>query len=202
MRLGECLQASGMLEIALAALQVHFLGMLLGVVGTLTGFYLTGATSMPQFTLGRWFRAISLGALMMVVLLWLLILVRLASGMTTMAAPFNSFPSECPSNRGCARLTWVNPHGLPPGTAVPMLPGALSSVSDAVQDMIGLPTQSYPISPRQQLPTYLQTVWMSTFWGFPDDVAFQVSCNETLTQVQVHSQQRGELAQQLQRPCA
>ncbi|KAA0157541.1 hypothetical protein FNF29_00117 [Cafeteria roenbergensis] len=49
---------------------------------------------------------------------------------------------------------------------------------------------AYRVSPASDEPAYLQYVWLSLFWGFPDDIAVKIDCNSTLTTVQVHSQQR------------
>ncbi|KAA0178029.1 hypothetical protein FNF27_00577 [Cafeteria roenbergensis] len=65
-----------------------------------------------------------------------------------------------------------------------------SQVATAALSRLNAEPQAYRVSPASDEPAYLQYVWLSLFWGFPDDIAVKIDCNSTLTTVQVHSQQR------------
>ncbi len=185
------LQALCILEAALAALQRHYAGIVAGLVTMGVAWYVVAATRIGQQAASTAFTAATFLAIALACYIIGLIGVRFASGVLDSSLPFRAFPPRCPADRGCARVAFGNPSGTN-GVPVLWLAADASQVATAALSRLNAEPQAYRVSPASDEPAYLQYVWLSLFWGFPDDIAVKIDCNSTLTTVQVHSQQRRE----------
>jgi len=188
-RLATGLVALCILEAALAALQRHYAGIVAGLVTMGVAWYVVAATRIGQQAASTAFTAATFLAIALACYIIGLIGVRFASGVLDSSLPFRAFPPRCPADRGCARVAFGNPSGTN-GVPVLWLAADASQVATAALSRLNAEPQAYRVSPASDEPAYLQYVWLSLFWGFPDDIAVKIDCNSTLTTVQVHSQQR------------
>lgn len=187
----EPLQALCILEAALAALQRHYVGIIAGLVTMGVAWYVVAATRIGQHARTMAFIVATFMAAALAFYIVGLIGVRFASGVLDSALPFRAFPSRCPADQGCARVAFQNPFGTD-GIRVLRLKSDASQVASAALTRLNAEPQAYRVSPASDEPAYLQYVWLSIFWGFPDDIAVKIDCNSTLATVQIHSQQRRE----------
>lgn len=188
-----CPQLLCVIESALAALQRHYVGIIAGLIAAAASWYLTAAMRAGHHTRTRCFHAMTFVAVILGGYVLALIVIRAMSGLVDESLPFRSFPDRCPPGRGCARLAFSFPQGMGDET-VPIFSADAGQVMDAALESLRPQAQVYRVSPASEEPGYLQLVWLSVVWGFPDDMAIRLRCNGTQTSMQVHSQQRSEIS--------
>lgn len=185
----ETSQALCVLEAALAALQRHYVGIVAGLVTMGVAWYIVAATRIGQQARTVVFVCATFLAVALASYIIGLIGVRFAAGVLDSSLPFRTFPTRCPAGQGCARVAFQNPFGAD-GLQVLRVASDSTQVANDVLSRLNAEPQAYRVSLATDEPSYLQYVWLSIFWGFPDDIAVKLGCNSTLTTVQVHSQQR------------